>query len=195
MGVQARLRVWSLLVVVGVCGALVAALPSGTVSAQSPNGFAVGQMVVVASDRLKYRSGPGLSAEVGTGLGGGTVVWIGSPPTAADGYTWYAADGNDVSGGWVAGELLAAIDDSPFGIGDAVRVYDGRLNFRADPGLGTTVINVLEADTLLAVIDGPIAADGYTWYRVFNYYYGPGWAAGEFLRYDPNGFPWEDLDP
>jgi hypothetical protein len=34
-------------------------------------------------------------------------------------------------------------------------------------------------------------ADGYTWYRVWNYA-GEGWAAGEYLRLEPNGFPPED---
>ena len=37
-----------------------------------------------------------------------------------------------------------------------------------------------------------VSADGYTWYQVFNYYYGEGWVAGELMTLDPGGFPLEE---
>jgi hypothetical protein len=44
---------------------------------------------------------------------------------------------------------------------------------------------------VLEVVGGPVAADGYTWYRVRNFA-GEGWAAAEFLMFDPSGFPPEE---
>ena len=49
----------------------------------------------------------------------------------------------------------------------------------------------MEDNEVLVVREGPVVADGYTWYRVWNYA-GAGWAAGEFLRYEPKGFPPEE---
>ena len=68
---------------------------------------------------------------------------------------------------------------------------DGALNLRAAPSLSAAVLRVMADNEALLVQGGPVEADGYTWYRVRNYA-GEGWAAGEFLRLDPKGFPSED---
>jgi Bacterial SH3 domain len=70
-------------------------------------------------------------------------------------------------------------------------VVDDSLNLRDNPGLSASVRRVMADNEVLLVRDGPVDADGYTWYRVWNYG-GEGWAAGEFLRFDPNGFPPEE---
>ena len=67
-----------------------------------------------------------------------------------------------------------------------VVVADGRLNYRSDPAIGASVLEVLPEGTEGAILDGPIYADGWTWYQIGLPGYGPdgqvpGWSAGEFL--------------
>jgi hypothetical protein len=67
-------------------------------------------------------------------------------------------------------------------IGGQVRVdTDGtRLRSRDVPGLGGNVVIMFEPGELLQVIDGPVDADGYTWWKVEND--GDfGWSAADFL--------------
>ena len=92
--------------------------------------------------------------------------------------------------GWVAGDYLAVAPGLGFAIGDAVRVANGRQNLRVAPGLDADVRRVMWNNEVLLVREGPVAANGYTWYRVWNYG-GEGWAAGEFLQFEPDGFPEE----
>ncbi|MCC6791760.1 MAG: SH3 domain-containing protein, partial [Thermomicrobiales bacterium] len=63
---------------------------------------------------------------------------------------------------------------------------DGELNYRTDPSTGGDVIEVLADGTEGAILDGPVYADGYTWYQLGVPGYGPdgetpGWVAGEYL--------------
>jgi hypothetical protein len=39
---------------------------------------------------------------------------------------------------------------------------------------------------------GPSYRDGYAWVNVFNYGYGTGWIAADFLALNPNGYPGEE---
>jgi hypothetical protein len=82
--------------------------------------------------------------------------------------------------------LTYATADGGFTIGAAVVVVDGPLNYRTDPSLGAGVLEVLSEGTEGAILDGPVYADGWTWYQIGLPGYGPdgavpGWAAGEFL--------------
>jgi hypothetical protein len=68
-----------------------------------------------------------------------------------------------------------------FSSGDIVRVVDGSLNLRLEPGLDALILRVLPDGCVLTVTDGPVSADGYAWYRVSSDAYGTGWAAAEFM--------------
>jgi len=86
-------------------------------------------------------------------------------------------------GGFCTAEFCG--DTGGFGIGQRVVTTDA-LNYRTAPGLGAGIITVLPAGTAGGVLDGPVAADGYTWYQLGLPGYGPdgatpGWVAGEFL--------------
>jgi uncharacterized protein YgiM (DUF1202 family) len=153
--------------------------------------FAKGSEVVVATDALNLRIGAGLDKAVTDVLPGGTVLLVSNGPMAADGHAWYEVETRDGRLGWVAGAYLATASGGGFAVGDAVRVAGGALNLRAEPDLSATVLRVMADNEALLVRGGPVAADGYTWYRVWNYG-GEGWAAGEYLRFDPNGFPAEE---
>ena len=63
------------------------------------------------------------------------------------------------------------------------------LNLRADAGLDAEILATVDVGSLFLVDNGPVSADGYTWYKVFNYFYGEGWVAGELVTIEPGGFP------
>jgi uncharacterized protein YgiM (DUF1202 family) len=150
--------------------------------------FGKGDEVVVDTDRLNLRVGAGLDMTLVDVLPGGTPLIVSNGPVTADGYDWYEVETRDGRLGWVAGDYLAVAPGLGFAIGDAVRVANGRQNLRAAPGLDADVRRVMENNEVLLIREGPVGANGYTWYRVWNYG-GEGWAAGEFLRFEPGGFP------
>ena len=45
-------------------------------------------------------------------------------------------------------------------------VVASTLNVRTSPDTGAAVVTTVDAGTLLAITDGPVSADGYTWYEV-----------------------------
>ena len=68
-----------------------------------------------------------------------------------------------------------------FQAGDAVVVSTDALNVRSAPGTSAAVICVADAGTGLTILDGPEAADGFTWYLIRNAAGVNGWVAGEYL--------------
>lgn len=86
----------------------------------------------------------------------------------------------------VAARPTAVAAQASFGRGHRVAVNAGGLNYRQRPGLGAAVIMVVRDGTQGEVLDGPVHADGYTWWQLGLPGYGPdgnpaGWAAGTFL--------------
>jgi uncharacterized protein YgiM (DUF1202 family) len=152
--------------------------------------YVVGDRVEVADGPLNLRDGAGLDADVLAQLVTGAIVEITDGPQASDGYAWYEVDVDGVPDGWVAGEFLAPAPVT-YEIGDAVRIVDGPVNFRAGPGLDADILDQASDQALFQVRADPVDADGYTWLKVFNYFYGTGWVAAEFVDIDPNGFPTE----
>ncbi len=153
-------------------------------------GFSIGDTVFVDTDLLNVRSGPGTGYSVIDAIAYGTNGLIVDGPVFADGYTWYEL--NYVGGssdGWVASDFLSLVTSGGgFGIGDIVAVDSASLNVRSGPGTGYAVIDTLFSGNQGVVTDGPVSADGYTWYQL-NYSYGgyTGWVAGEFLYYVSGG--------
>ena len=68
----------------------------------------------------------------------------------------------------MSGRYLAAASGRGFAVGDAVRVTGGRLNLRTEPRLWSGVLRVMADNEVLLVLDGPVEADGYSWYRVLE---------------------------
>jgi hypothetical protein len=59
------------------------------------------------------------------------------------------------------------------------------LRLRTGPGLGYSVITTLSEGTQMTVIDGPVQADGYTWWKITGSP-GTGWSAvGNWLVPNP----------
>jgi uncharacterized protein YgiM (DUF1202 family) len=65
-------------------------------------------------------------------------------------------------------------------IGSAVRTTT-RVNMRNGAGTGFDVVAVLPVNTTGSVLAGPVAANGYQWYRVNMGSFGTGWVAGNYL--------------
>ena len=161
-----------------------------TPTAQESAGFAVGDTVVVNADGLNFRTEPGLAGDIAAILPPGLPATVVAGPTDADSFTWYQLDANGVTG-WSAGEFLAPAGpilafaaQAPaaplFPIGSPVVVADGDLNLRAEAGLGGAIQDQLATGTAATVLDGPTAADSYTWYQL-DVNGISGWSAGEFL--------------
>lgn len=152
--------------------------------------FSIGDTVYVSDGPLNVRSGPGSGYSVIDTISYGTNGLVVDGPVFANGYTWYKLDYvGGTSDGWVAGDFLAlATSGGGFSIGDIVTVDSGTLNVRSGPGTGYAVIDSLTAGNQAVVLDGPVSANGYTWYQV-NYSFGgyTGWVAGEFLSYVGGG--------
>jgi uncharacterized protein YgiM (DUF1202 family) len=70
--------------------------------------FDPGDVVVVATDALNLRAGPGLGEDVLTVLFQGKRLEILDEPETAAGYVWYEVDAGNAGEGWVAGAYLAA---------------------------------------------------------------------------------------
>lgn len=150
-----------------------------TDEAAAPAGFAIGLPVTVDADGLNLRDDASLAGGIVDVLPLGTRGTVLDGPVSADGYDWYQLE-TELGAGWSAGDFL--VDPaSLIAVGDSVQVVDGDLNLRADATLDAEVLTVLPDGTELAVTDGPVAADGYTWFAVSSAEFGDGWVAGQFL--------------
>jgi len=151
--------------------------------------FSIGDTVYVTSDSLNVRSGPGTGYSVIDMITYGTNGLIIDGPVTANGYVWYEMEYvGGAYAGWVASDYLALVTTGSFAIGDTVYVTSDTLNVRSGPGTGYSVIDMIVYGTNGLVIDGPVSADGYTWYEI-EYVGGTtaGWVAGEYLGYVSTG--------
>jgi uncharacterized protein YgiM (DUF1202 family) len=182
------------LVAAGAIGTLAIGLPR--IASAAPQ-FTNGERVYVNTNALNLRDGYGLDSEVIHVLWYGDSGQVIDGPVDADGYAWYQVNfGGDGRGlvGWVAGAYLAegsGPDQPPsseIDPGDTVEVADGPLNLREGPGLGYDVIISFATGTRLLIGEGPVAADGYTWFKNVPGGDAPaGWLAGEFLEIARDG--------
>jgi len=71
-------------------------------------------------------------------------------------------------------------------IGEKAFVAAESLSYREGPGLDAAVLDLLPYGTTGVITDGPVTADGFTWFEFDIDGYGatPGWVAGEFLATD-----------
>jgi N-acetylmuramoyl-L-alanine amidase len=181
-----RLAIGAAVVIGGLSSASLGAAAQDDVAAA---GFGAGQTAVVVDGPLNLRTGAGTGYSVIEQLATGAYVDILSGPISADGYAWYQVNVQlTANTGYVAGAYLGSVSGGSFAIGDTVYVDTDVLNVRSGPGTGYAVIDSLSTGDQGEVIDGPVNADGYTWYEV-NYSFGgySGWVAGEFLSYAGGG--------
>lgn len=82
--------------------------------------------------------------------------------------------------GLLLGATPASAQNDAFIAGDQVIVDTHSLNFRADATLDAGIDQVLLDGTLAVVTDGPVTADGYTWYEL-DVDGAIGWSVADYL--------------
>jgi hypothetical protein len=77
----------------------------------------------------------------------------------------------------------------PFTAGDIYTITDAgaNLNLRAEPSLTGVVLRMLQAGDIVTILDGPVEADGYTWWQVQTEDGSTGWAVNIPEWYAPVG--------
>ena len=77
----------------------------------------------------------------------------------------------------------ARAQEYDYAIGASVAVASETLTYRAEPGVDAAALLVLSQGARGTITDGPVLADGYTWYELSTADYTDlsGWVAGEFL--------------
>jgi uncharacterized protein YgiM (DUF1202 family) len=73
-----------------------------------------------------------------------------------------------------------------FAPGDVLEVDTPALNVRSSPGTGSSVVTVLSGGTKVTIAEGPVAKNGYNWYKIAS---PSGWLIGEGLAPVGSGNP------
>jgi peptidoglycan/xylan/chitin deacetylase (PgdA/CDA1 family)/uncharacterized protein YgiM (DUF1202 family) len=152
----------------------------------TPGDFTVGDTVRITA-ALYLRSAPALASIVHLTMPTGTLCTVVGGPSPSNGYTWYQVQ-TTFGTGWAAGEFLAKSTGTPpapipipgnWPAGTRARVTS-ELRLRATPSTSGRILTTMPAATIITVISGPTAANGYAWYQVTSSL-GSGWAASEYL--------------
>jgi N-acetylmuramoyl-L-alanine amidase len=126
---------------------------------------------IVNASGLRLRSGAGTGYGVIASLARGTEVnYLGSGGWA-NGYEWAHVElRSNGTTGYVAAQYLTSPIQGGFTIGSMVHVDTaggGRANLRSSPSISAGVITTVSNGLTGEVRDGPISANGYTWYKVW----------------------------
>lgn len=160
--------------------------PTTPTTPTTPGGtFSYGQTVTVTTALLNVRALPTTVATVLTVYSQGRTAKITSDARTADGITWYAVD--DL--GWVASQYLSGggtttpttptTPTGSFAVGSTVTVNAVTVNIRTGAGLSFPVAYTATAGQTFTILEGPVVANGYNWYRVSDLV--GAWIAGAFL--------------
>lgn len=126
---------------------------------------------------LNLREYPSLGFDVLEQLPSGTQVTIVNQPYKDTDFVWWQVETDTGQVGWVAehvgGEqtLFPAIQ-----VGGTVFVNVQELNLRADPSSASERVDVLIIGENSPVVDGPVEADGFRWWKLRNQDGTEGWA-------------------
>lgn len=156
--------------------------PTFTPTPEPGSALIVGQPArVVAGQGLNARKTAGAAGDRIGRYAPGAVVSILEGPIDADGYRWWRVGNNELSG-WVADgdgeEQWLSPDlgstqpvDRTVQVGDDVLVTvgeSGLLKVRAEAGINAAVQHQVPDKTQLTVIEGPVEAGGYRWWKVVS---------------------------
>jgi len=159
---------------------------------------------VVTTNNLNVRSEPGTGSQIITTEAAGETGMITTGPTYQEDYWWWQVSFDDGFSGWSAENWLDSAPEyeeqepayeepsyeeeedeglaySKFVIGERVRVTSG-LNVRTNPGTSGSKISTMAAGSTGTVLEGPISADGYTWWRISYADGTTGWSADDWLE-------------
>lgn len=150
---------------------------------QFASSFAKGDTVQVDTDSLNLREKPGVDESVLATLGTGAVGTVIAGPQSVSNLNWLQLD-TELGRGWCVDVFLAASDAAPArrspAKGDVVYVDTDGVNLRDAAAIDAAVNVILLSGETGTVVDGPRAADGYSWFQVTSSR-GSGWAASRYL--------------
>ncbi len=148
-------------------------------------GFPIGSSVVVNSNNVNIRSGPGTTFAVTGQLNTGATAQVIGGPTSGNGYTWYQIQYAGSTTGWIAGMYLT-LSSGPsgtFGVNSWIILDDPPVNVRSGPGTTYSITGSLSANQSLAQVTGtPTNANGYTWYPIAAQSGISGYVAGDYFE-------------
>jgi len=122
---------------------------------------------------LRVRTGPSLAADISGNVFDGTQFIVIAGPQSGDGYQWFNvllegwSAANWLSGELRAGAIVSVIDTGNLG-----------LRVRDKDGLDGDVLGKVYDETRLLILEGPVSASGFQWWRIKL----EGWSAGRYLR-------------
>ncbi|MEZ4768364.1 MAG: SH3 domain-containing protein [Caldilineales bacterium] len=147
---------------------------------------------VSAAQGLNARKTSSVTGERAGRYPPGAIVTVLEGPVDADGYRWWRVGNNELSG-WVADgdadsgeEWLSPRVGSTQPVNRAVKLGDevvvtvgagGLLKVRADAGLSSPVEHQIPENSQLSIVEGPVDANGYRWWKVSDGSSVTGWAA------------------
>lgn len=139
-------------------------------SAPPASGLEPGTSITVTTDALNLRESADTTGRVLTILHHGDTGTVAGGTVSSDGYTWVLVDFQGVVG-WVATTYVGRGTGAPayngdIRVGSRAEVTSDNLNVRPSPSLSSTVNGQLFSGDVVDVVDGPVQADGYTWFRV-----------------------------
>jgi len=134
------------------------------------SGFEPGTQVTVTTDALNLRESADTTGRVLAVLHFGDTGTVAGGTVSSDGYTWVLVDFSGVIG-WVATTYIgrgtgAPAYDGNLRVGSRAEVTSDNLNVRPSPSLSSSVSGQLFTGDVVEIVDGPVAADGYTWFKV-----------------------------
>jgi hypothetical protein len=154
--------------------------PTFTPTPEPGTALIVGQSArVAATQGLNVRKAAGASGDRVGRYPPGAIVSVLEGPVDADGYRWWRVGNNELAG-WVAEGDSEAVwlspdlgstqpVNRPVQLGDGVLVTVGAtgvLSVRAEAGTSARVQHQVADKTQLSVIEGPVDANGYRWWKV-----------------------------
>lgn len=142
--------------------------------------FAAGDVVAVDTDGINIRSSPASDAPVVRILLAGEQATIVDGPQASGGFTWFRVKSID-SEGWTVDRYLRLAVAAGLAAGSIARVIDGEVNLRTEPTAGSDILAVLPDGFTVDVVEGPVANDEATWFKVRSSRFGTGWCSGDYL--------------
>lgn len=148
--------------------------------------YSPGQVIATSVDEANLRDQPGTDAGIVASLPHGTLLQVIEGPTTVGVHHWYHVRAESYDG-WLATTTFAPSDAAPpagsFAIGDVVFTRSDLVNIRENPSLKGLIVQTLPFMTQSTVVDGPMPANGYTWYKVETNL-GTGWITERYLGFE-----------
>lgn len=148
-----------------------------------PNHLAIGvraEVYAIGNDGagiLNLREYPSVGFDVLAELSNGTQVTVVNGPFKERDYVWWQVETDDGQIGWVAEHIGGRQTLFPaIAVGSTVDVNVDELNLRAEPSAESDRVSILFRSDTLPVIDGPVDAEGFRWWKVRTFNGSEGWA-------------------